>query len=135
MLKAIEVEEISEAIKMLEKFDQNLPSICDLNLYIEGLEFLNEYLENYPKSPHEDFINNKKIAHTKRLLQSLPLIDTSELNNWLNVMHALGEAKQELEKIYISFPELKSVHQTFINEWRNTPELERWIKDLLNVNK
>ncbi len=131
MIKPLEIEEIAEAIEILEAFDKSLPSVERIDSFQEGIQILNQYLVDNPNTPHATFINNKKVAHTRRLLQFLTLIDSSNMGNWLKVTIALFEAKDEMEKLTETYPEIKTDYDKFIDEWKDTPELKRVIEKLL----
>jgi hypothetical protein len=135
MIKPMEIEEIAEAVDILEAFDKSLPSVERIDSFQEGIQILNQFLVDNPNTPYVTFINNKKVAHTRRLLQFLTLIDSSDMVSWLKVTIALFEAKDEMEKLAESCPELKADYDKFINEWKGTPELQRVVEKFIKKQK
>ncbi|HEX9714308.1 MAG TPA: hypothetical protein VGA28_01320, partial [Desulfurivibrionaceae bacterium] len=89
-----------------------------------------DYLIDHPETPHSHFINNQKIAYTRRVLQFLTSIDSSEFSSWFRVIVALFEAKDEIEKLSESNHELKKDYCDFMAEWQDTPELSSLLNKL-----
>jgi hypothetical protein len=135
MQRAMEVEEIAEAINLLEIFDASLPSTNRLNDFNLGVELLKEYLAENPETPHVAFIENKMIAHTRRLLQFLQSIDSSSFSKWLTVLFSLVGSKKEIEELSKQDQALKIEYEKFLSKWRNTPELKQLINSLEMINK
>ncbi len=115
--------EVREAIKRLEKFEANLPSIENINKSFNEIETLNNYLIEDHETPHKAFINGQKEAHTKRVLNSLKSINSSDYQSWLLVVKALLKANGETEKLLKSIPVLKKVYDDFFAEWKDSPKL------------
>lgn len=135
MTKPMDIEEVAEAVEMLEEFDKSLPSVEKIDYFQDGIQLLNDYLADNPETPHATFINNIKTRHTRRLLQFLTTIDSSNMLSWFKVIGALLEARKELEKLYITHPGLKSDYDGFVAEWREAPEFKRVIDGILKENK
>jgi hypothetical protein len=135
MIKPMEVEEVAEAVKKLEEFDESLPSVEKLGYFQDGIELLNDYLADNPETPHAIFINNIKVRHTRRLLQFLTTIDSSNMLSWFKVILALFEARKELEKSYETHPDLKFDYDRFFAEWKETPEFKRIIDGIIKDMK
>jgi len=131
MTKPMDIVEVAEAVEMLEAFDKSLPSVEKIDYFQDGIQLLNDYLADNPETPHATFINNIKARHTRRLLQFLTIIDSSNMLSWFKVIVALFEAKEELEKLYASYPGLKSDYDRFVAEWGDTPEFKRIIDGIL----
>jgi len=127
----MDIREITEAVEMLDEFDKSLPSVEKIDYFEDGIQLLNDYLADNPETPHATFINNLKTTHTKRLLQFLTTIDSSNMVSWLKVTIALFEAKDEMEKLAETYPDLKTDYDKFIDEWKGTPELKRVIDKLI----
>lgn len=135
MTRPMEVEEVVEAVEMLEEFDNSLPSIEKLGYFEDGIQLLNDYLAENPETPHAIFINNIKVRHTRRLLQFLTTIDSSNMLSWFKITFALFEAREELKKLYETHPDLKSDYDRFIAEWKDTPEFKRIIEKIIKDKK
>jgi hypothetical protein len=131
MTKPMDIEEVAEAVEMLEAFDTSLPSVEKIDYFQDGIQLLNDYLADNPETPHATFINNIKARHTRRLLQFLTTIDSSNMLSWFKVIGALLEAREELEKLYATYPGLKSDYDRFVAEWSETPEFKRIIDGIL----
>ncbi len=132
-MKPLDIEEINDAIEMLKKFEADLPSVENVADFPDAISMLNDYLTDYPETPHKDFINNQKIAYTRRLLQFLKSISSADFASWTNVAVYLFEVKTEIEKLFKSNPELKKDYDDFYMEWKNTPELASLVSSLTNV--
>lgn len=121
--------EIKDAIKRLEKFEANLPSIENINKSFNEIETLNNYLIEDPETPHKAFINGQKEAHTKRVLNSLKSINSSDYQSWLLVVKALLKANGETEKLLKTNRELKKDYDDFFAEWKGSPKLLEDLKE------
>jgi hypothetical protein len=119
----IDIEEIKDAMGMLIKFEENLPSIENIEDFSDAIEMLNNYLTDHPETSHKVFINNLKITYTRRVLQFLKSINSNEFTNWLRVVVALLEVKGETEKLLKSSSELKKDYVGFFAEWKDSPRL------------
>jgi len=115
--------EIRDAIKRLEKFEKNLPSIENINKSFNEIETLNNYLIEYPETPDKAFINGQKEAHTKRVINSLKSINSSDYQSWLLVVKDLLKANGETEKLLKSNPVLKKAYDDFFAEGKGSPKL------------
>ena len=119
----------------MEEFDESLPSVEKIDNFQDGIQLLNDYLADNPDTPHAIFINNIKVRHTRRLLQFLTTIDSSNMLSWFKVIGALLEAREELKKLYETHPGLKSDYDRFAAEWRETPEFKIVINEILKDKK
>lgn len=127
MKDPMKIEEIADAIELLEEFDNSLPSDDKIDCFIDGIRGLNNYLEDFPDSQHATFINNKKVAHARRLLKFLNSIDSSDFSRWFGIACALISLNTEIEQLAENYPELKNEYDKFFSEWKGTPELRQII--------
>ncbi len=132
-MELLDIEEIRDAIEMLKKFEANLPSVKYIDYFMDGIDTLNDYLADHPETPHKNFINNQKVAYTRRVLQFLKSIDSSDFSSWINVFFALFKSNDEIEKLSESNPDLKKDYDDFIEEWKETPELSGFASKLSKV--
>jgi hypothetical protein len=132
MSDPMKVEEISDAIELLEEFDNSLPSVDKIDYFNDGIRELNNYLEDFPDSQHATFINNKKAAHTRRLLKFLSSIDSSDFPKWFDVIRTLCQLDNELDQLFEKNSELRSEYENFFSVWKTSPELKEVITALQN---
>ena len=121
------IPEIAEAIELLEEFEGHLPDVSNIDLFYAAIGILNEYVEEYPDTPHMNFITNLKMSYTRRILQHLKSIDSSEIDTWFNILIALIKVKDEFEALSTVNRDFKDNYDDFLAEWKGTYELKQII--------
>ncbi len=71
MQNPLSIPEIYEAIELLQSYELSSASYPDTENFKCAIDILNDYLEDFPDTPHREFIKNKKLAHTRQMLSNL----------------------------------------------------------------
>lgn len=113
-----EVTEIREAIGLFETWERTMNDARASRKFTEALELLNDYLEYEPETPHRRFVENLKLANTRRLLRDLAKIDRKDFEVWLEYVLALaGPVEKEAMALMRIDPELKRDYDAFLGAW------------------
>lgn len=112
------VPEIREAIALFEKWEAGITDPAAAARFAEAVQLLEDYLEVEPESPHKRFVQNLKVANTRRLLQLLKQVDASDVSSWMEYVHAVALALgEEAEALMTRHPELKKDFDAFVAVW------------------
>ena len=76
-------EEIIEAREILEKFETSDNHLERVRCFEDGIDMLNDYLEENADTPHAHLITNIKLSYTRILLQRLRDYAGIEINDWI----------------------------------------------------
>src|SRR5918999_6461476 len=113
-----EVPEIREAIALFESWELAVNYVRASKKFTEALEFLNDYLEYEPDTPHRKFVENLKLANTRSLLRELAKVERNEFEVWLEYVLALaGTVETEAKALMRIDPDLKRDYDAFIGAW------------------
>ncbi len=111
-------EEISDAIEMLETFDNLQKHEFRAGDYENAIEILNAYLTQNPGSSHINFIKNIKLTYTRKLLEQLPKLHTLTFSEWVPYMIAFYfTAKNEIDMVIERYPNLGKYYKDFRAIW------------------
>ena len=113
-----EVPEIGEAIALFESWERTMNDARASKKFTEALELLNDYLEYEPDTPHRKFVENLKLANTRRLLRELAKVERKDFEVWLEYVLALaGPVEKEAKALMRIDPDLKRDYDAFIGAW------------------
>ena len=115
------VPEIREALALLEAWERSVNDADAARGFTEAVQMLDDYVEAEPDTPHRAFIQNLKLAHTRRLLQQLATVDRRDFGLWLEyAVTALKLLERESEAVLAARPELKADLGAFQAIWGET---------------
>lgn len=107
-------EDVKHGIELIKKAEsQSSNHDLFVTYFIDGLDFLHEYLNDEPESAHKKFIKNTISAHIRTLLNRLPQLELDYVRLWINYMVLLAKAKDYLDDIFSENPHLKENYDTF----------------------
>ena len=66
-------DEVKEAVNLLKEFEKSESHTKRTRNFNDGIDLLNDYVEENPDSPHLVFIENIKTSYTRKLLEQLTL--------------------------------------------------------------
>ena len=113
-----EVAEIGEAIALFESWERTMNDARGSRKFTEALELLNDYLEYEPDTPHRKFVENLKLANTRRLLRELAKVERKDFEVWLEYVLALaGPVEKEAKALMRIDPDLKRDYDAFVGAW------------------
>lgn len=115
---AREVPEIREAIALFEAWEASIHDLNAAKGFTEAVQILDDFLESEPHTPHRTFIQNLKIANTRRLLQQLAKLDKADFSLWLEyAVSAVAVVSNEAESLMKANPELAADFASFQKVW------------------
>jgi hypothetical protein len=113
-----EVPEIAEAISLFESWERSIGDYAAAQSFTEAVQLLDDYLECEPDTPHRAFIQNLRVANTRRLLRQLAHVDSRDFGVWLEYALAVaGTLSKETRSVMASHPDLKKDFDAFMNIW------------------
>ncbi len=123
-------EDVKHGIELIKKAEsQSSNHDVFVTYFIDGLDFLHEYLYDEPESAHKKFIKNTISAHTRSLLNRLPQLELDYVHLWSKYLFLLFKVKVYLDDIFSRNPHLKENYDTFRNDpFRN--EFLDMLKDI-----
>jgi len=110
-------KEVKEAVDLLEEFEISDSCVKSARCFKDGISMLSDYLEEYPDTPHTQYINNIKISYTRALLRKLK--DCTEWDDWIDILLATLEVRDEIEEILASDPLLRNEYDKFLALWKD----------------
>ena len=112
------VPEIREAIALFEAWEASIDDLGAAKGFTEAVQILDDFLECDPDSPHRTFVQNLKIANTRRLLQQLSKVDKKDFSLWLEyAVSVTAVVSNEAESVMNAHPELKADFASFLKLW------------------
>lgn len=115
--------EIREALALLRRWESAAADPEAAGRFSQAIELLDGYLEGDPETPHRAFVENVKVAHTRRLLQQLARVDPREFGLWLEyALAVMSLVKGEAEALQKKHPDLRRDVDAFLGVWRGTLE-------------
>jgi hypothetical protein len=112
------VPEIREAIALFEAWERDASDLHAAKGFTDAVQILDDYLECEPDSPHRPFIDNLRLANTRRLLQQLARVDRNDFSLWLEyALAALAAVKNEAASVLAANPELQGELDSFLRVW------------------
>jgi hypothetical protein len=115
---AREVPEIREAIALFEAWEASINDLNAAKGFTEAVQILDDFLQSEPQTPHRTFIQNLKIANTRRLLQQLAKLDKADFSLWLEyAVSAVAVVSNEAESLMKANPELAADFASFQKVW------------------
>jgi hypothetical protein len=112
------VPEIREAIALLEAWEASINDANAAKRFAEAMQLLDDYLEAEPDTRHRQFIQNLRIANTRRLLQQLARVDRRDFGLWLEyALAAMALADKEAASVIAANPQLRTDLDSFLKVW------------------
>jgi hypothetical protein len=112
-------EDVRKARSLLEEFERSSSHSKKIRYFENGINILDDYLEDFPQSPHKEFIMNIKLAYTRTLINQLNKI-RPDMDEWVDYISLLfSKVKKEVDRVQETNPDLKANYEDFINLWAN----------------
>jgi hypothetical protein len=113
------VPEIREALALLEAYEASGARHEDARSFQHAFEILDDFVEDDPDTPHLQFINNIRYAHTRRMLQRLGSVDPSDLAASIEHVVVLVETvAKETERLLAEHPDLRKDYDRLMGAWK-----------------
>ena len=125
----LDIPEIKEAQELFDRFEKKQQSLDGVAYYVQAREILDLYVEENPSSPFIKVISEKKKTYLKLLIKNLQFINTSNFYNWINLyIILLSSGIETVETITSNDKDLQKIYDNYVNEWKDTQELNNFIK-------
>ena len=112
-------DEVKEAVNLLKEFEKSESHTKRTRNFNDGIDLLNDYVEENPDSPHLVFIENIKTSYTRKLLEQLNNIKQIEIVDWVYYWALLLlKINSEVTKIVSEKPVLKEELENFLSIYR-----------------
>jgi hypothetical protein len=112
-------DDIIEARKLLEKYEKSKDQDMRTNFFLEALERLKSYEDEYPQSPHGKLIGNLKKSYLRKLLKELPMVPAENIGEWYGYVQVILNLAQTFENILNEEPALKEDLVNFIEIYKD----------------
>lgn len=111
--------EVSEARNLLERAEVETDHVIRTRYFEDAIDALNDYLSDYPETPHKFLIEKLKLTYTRKFLENLSGLLRTDIEIWfyytkLFLLKVPNEVKSNIE----NNPTLKEIYKTFIEVWK-----------------
>jgi len=94
--------DVKGGIRLIEGVESKVEDAYFFNrCFRNGLEYLEDHMEEEPESPHRQFIQNFIAAHAKNFLEKLPNLALDDLIVWLSYISILKKLQPYLDVLFI----------------------------------
>ncbi len=112
-------EDVRKARSFLKEIERSGSHLKKIRYFENGINILDDYLEDSPQSPHKEFIMNIKLTYTRSLIKQLNEI-RPDMDEWVDYCSLLfSKVKKEVDRVQETDPDLKAKYEDFINLWAN----------------
>ena len=114
-------EDIIEAKDLLDKALRHSDHGKRTIYFEQAIDTFDGYLLDYPETPYKSYIQNLRVAYTKKLLEGLPSFDESDIVVDLITRYIVifdKKVKKECQKIFEMHPNLHENYESFLDFFR-----------------
>lgn len=124
--------EVSKARNLLEKAEAEADDIIRTRDFEDAIDIFNDYLSDYPETPHKTLIENLKLTYTRKFLEVLSNLMTTDIEIWFYYTKIFWlKVPNEVKSNIKNNPKLKENYNKFVEVWKNEAiELVTGAKDI-----
>lgn len=111
-------DEILEGRNLLEKAEAETDDIIRTQDFENGIDILNDYLSDNPKTPYKKLIENLKLTYTKKFLGDLSGLMTTDIEIWFCYIKLIIKVPDEIKLLTETNPKFKASIQKFVDVWK-----------------
>lgn len=124
------LEDIRKARLLLKEFEESGSHSKKIRYFESGINILNNYLEDFPQSPHKKLIMNIRLSYTRILLNQLNKI-SPDMEEWVDYLLLFSKVKKEADQLKETNSDLKVKHEEFMRLFSN----EEFVEEIRTMEK
>lgn len=112
--------QLKEAVNLFVQFERSNEHEKRVQFFGKAINILDTHLSENHESPHKEFVNNLKLAYTRKLLEQLSEGSRlpSPTEDWFSYLWLmLKDCQTEIEVLTKRSPSLRQSYDNFIQMW------------------
>lgn len=112
-------QDVLEGRNLLETAEAEKDHVERTRKFEDAIDILNDYLSDYPETPHKTMIENLKLTYTRKFLENLSGLLMADIEIWFHYTELfLWKVPNEVKSSIDNNDKLKKTYKNFIDVWR-----------------